>query len=102
MDAYRLLFQGKSIQSGPFDAYSQTTDVVPYEPKEVVPYEPAPVPVTVREQIARLIDVKSIMTLILICTLCYMAINGRELDERFMTIIVSVVTFYFSYQSKKG
>lgn len=81
---------------------SQTTDVVPYEPKEVVPYEPAPVPVTVREQIARLIDVKSIMTLILICTLCYMAINGRELDERFMTIIVSVVTFYFSYQSKKG
>jgi hypothetical protein len=59
-------------------------------------------PVTIIEQIAKLIDVKSIITFMLIGTLCYLAINGKALDQQFMTIVTAVVTFYFSYQVKKN
>ena len=43
-----------------------------------------------------------IITVMLIGTLCYLAINGRTLDQQFMTIVTAVVTFYFSYQVKKN
>ena len=56
---------------------------------------------TILGQVANLIDVKSIMTIILVCTLCYLVINSKELDDKFMTIVTAVVTFYFSYQKKK-
>lgn len=59
-------------------------------------------PVTIIEQIAKLIDVKSIITFMLIGTLCYLAVNGKALDQQFMTIVTAVVTFYFSYQVKKN
>ena len=55
----------------------------------------------VRVKVASLIEVKSIMTIILVLTLCWQVITGKELDERFMTIVTAVVTFYFSYQTKK-
>ena len=58
--------------------------------------------VTIREQIAKLIDVKSLMTFALIGTLCYLQIEGKQLDQQFMTIVTAVVTFYFSYQVKKN
>ncbi|MBQ1809965.1 MAG: hypothetical protein II016_02390 [Erysipelotrichaceae bacterium] len=58
--------------------------------------------VTIREQIAKLIDVKSLMTFALIGTLCYLQIEGKQLDQQFMTIVTAVVTFYFSYQVKKS
>ena len=56
---------------------------------------------TIIGQIAALIDVKSIMTFLLVTTLCYLVIHGKELDDKFMTIVTAVVTFYFSYQVKK-
>ena len=93
----------------------------PIEPEpEPTPADPEPLPevpeiiiddgeeekmdqkVTIVEQIAKLIDVKSIITFMLIGTLCYLAINGRTLDQQFMTIVTAVVTFYFSYQVKKN
>jgi hypothetical protein len=46
--------------------------------------------------------VKSLMTFALIGTLCYLAINGKELDQQFMSTVTAVVTFYFSYQIKKN
>lgn len=58
--------------------------------------------ITIREQVAKLIDVKSLITFGLIGTLCYLAINGKELDSQFMTIVTAVTTFYFSYQVKKN
>ena len=58
--------------------------------------------VTIREQIAKLIDVKSLMTFELIGTLCYLQIEGKQLDQQFMSIVTAVVTFYFSYQIKKN
>ena len=56
---------------------------------------------TIPGQIANLIDVKSIMTIILVVTLCHLVITGKALDDKFMTIVTAVVTFYFSYQVKK-
>ncbi len=58
--------------------------------------------VTIHEQIAKLIDVKSLITFALIGTLCYLSITGEELNQQFMTIVTAVVTFYFSYQVKKS
>lgn len=58
--------------------------------------------VTIKEQIAKLIDVKSLMTFALIGTLCYMQITGKPIDQQFMTIVTAVTTFYFSYQVKKN
>lgn len=59
-------------------------------------------PVTIIEQIAKLIDVKSIITFALIGTLCYLNITGQPVDQQFMTVVTAVVTFYFSYQVKKN
>ena len=56
---------------------------------------------TIKGQVANLIDVKSIMTIILVCTLCYLVVSDKELNDKFMTIVTAVVTFYFSYQVKK-
>lgn len=90
------------------------------EPEPEKPADPQPLPevpeiiiddreeekmdkeVTIREQIAKLIDVKSLMTFALIGTLCYLQIEGKQLDQQFMTIVTAVVTFYFSYQVKKN
>lgn len=58
--------------------------------------------VTIVEQIAKLIDVKSIITFMLIGTLCYLAVNGKSLDQQFMTIVTAVTTFYFSYKVQKN
>ena len=54
------------------------------------------------KKIAKLIDVKSIITFALIGTLCYLNITGKPVDQQFMTVVTAVVTFYFSYQVKKG
>ena len=90
------------------------------EPEPEKPADPQPLPevpeiiiddreeekmdkeVTIREQIAKLIDVKSLMTFALIGTLCYLQIEGKQLDQQFMSIVTAVVTFYFSYQIKKN
>ena len=58
--------------------------------------------VTIREQIARLIDVKSLITFELIGTLCYMQITGKPVDQQFMVVVTAVITWYFSYQVKKS
>jgi len=59
-------------------------------------------PVTIIEQIAKLIDVKSIITFALIGTLCYLNIEGKAVDQQFMTVVTAVVTFYFSYKVQKN
>lgn len=57
--------------------------------------------VTIVEQIAKLIDVKSIITFALVGTLCYLQITGKAIDQQFMTVVTAVVTFYFTRQVMK-
>ena len=56
---------------------------------------------TVKGQLAKLIDVKSIMTVMVISCLCYLVVTGQPIDEKFMQIVVAIMTFYFGYQANK-
>ena len=75
--------------------------VAPQEEDEMNDESNVPAQKTILGQIAALIDVKSIMTIMLVVTLCHLVYSGKELDDKFMTIVTAVVTFYFSYQVKK-
>lgn len=54
-----------------------------------------------KEKFAKLIDVKSIMTLLLTVVFCILAITGVISGSEFLTIFVTVVGFYFGTQSNK-
>lgn len=56
---------------------------------------------TVQGQLAKLIDVKSIITIMVMFCMCYLVITGQSIDEKFMQILVAVMTFYFGYQTNK-
>ena len=55
-----------------------------------------------KEKIAKLIDVKSIMTLLLTIVFCVMALTGVISGADFLTIFTVVVAFYFGTQSAKA
>lgn len=54
-----------------------------------------------RERIARLIDVKSIVTLILTAVFAYLAIAKPAIPSDYMTIFTVVIAFYFGTQATK-
>lgn len=58
--------------------------------------------VKVISKIADLIDVKSIMTVMVIYTLCYLTINLIPIDEKFFQIAQYITIFYFGYQVGKA
>ena len=53
-----------------------------------------------KERFAKLIDVKSIVTLLLTGVFCYLSIVGK-LPTEFLTIYTTVVSFYFGVQYAK-
>ena len=53
-----------------------------------------------KEKLAKLVDVKSIMTLMLTITFCALTLAERVSVE-FMTIYTMIVGFYFGTQSMK-
>lgn len=54
-----------------------------------------------KERLAKLIDVKSIMTLLVTLTFCYKAVFGDIDVQQFMTIFSVIVAFYFGTQANK-
>lgn len=54
-----------------------------------------------KERIAKLIDVKSIVTLVLTIVFAALSISGRLSAEQFLTIFTTVVAFYFGTQTRK-
>lgn len=54
-----------------------------------------------KEKLAKLIDVKSIVTIILTIIFSYLAVVGIITGSEFLTIFVMVIGFYFGTQSKK-
>ena len=54
-----------------------------------------------KEKIAKLIDVKSIMTIMLTLVFCILALCGVISGSEFMTIFAIVVSFYFGTQAMK-
>ena len=53
------------------------------------------------EKLKKLIDVKSIMTLMLTVVFCVLAVIGRVTADQFVTIFTVIVGFYFGTQSMK-
>lgn len=54
-----------------------------------------------KEKLAKMIDVKSIMTLLMTGAFVYLAINGVLTAEQFLTTFTLVVSFYFGVQTGK-
>ena len=54
-----------------------------------------------KEKLCKLIDVKSLVTLIHTCVIAYLGIVDREVPETFKTIYVMIIGFYFGTQHAK-
>ena len=54
-----------------------------------------------KERLAKLISVKSIMTLLMTIVFCYLAIVGVITAELFLPIFTTIVAFYFGTQYQK-
>lgn len=55
-----------------------------------------------KEKLAKLIDVKSIMTLALTAGFVALTCTGEISGEQFLTIFTMIVGFYFGTQSEKS
>ena len=55
-----------------------------------------------KEKFAKLIDVKSIMTLLLTVVFCVLALTRVISGQEFLTIFTVIVGFYFGTQSQKA
>lgn len=55
-----------------------------------------------KERIAKLIDVKSLVTIILTAVFGYLSVSGNIAPEQFLTIYTVVVGFYFGTQYQKN
>ena len=56
---------------------------------------------SIKERLAKLIDIKSIITLALTVVFCFLSITGTIAASQFLTIFITVVSFYFGTQVKK-
>lgn len=55
-----------------------------------------------KEKLAKLINVKTIITILLTIVFCFLCITGVVGAELFMTVFTVVVGFYFGNQANKG
>lgn len=53
-----------------------------------------------KEQITKLISVKSIVTLLLTAVFSYLSVVGRMTSEDFKLVFVMIMTYYFSKKDK--
>lgn len=55
-----------------------------------------------KEKLKKLIDVKSLVTLILTVVFSALAIKGQVTAEQFQTVFTTVIAFYFGVQYQKS
>ena len=54
-----------------------------------------------KEKLAKLLNVKSLVTLVLTGVFSALALNGTISGEQFLTIFTVIISFYFGTQAKK-
>lgn len=54
-----------------------------------------------KEKLAKLIDVKSIVTIILTAIFAYLSVVGLVTAQEFLTVFTVVIAFYFGTQAQK-
>lgn len=55
-----------------------------------------------KEKLAKLINVKSIVTILLTLVFCYLSIKGTISENLFMAVFSTVMAFYFGTQHEKN
>ena len=55
-----------------------------------------------KQKFAKLIDVKSIVTILLTAVFCVLAVKNNVSSEQFLTIFTVVISFYFGTQYQKN
>lgn len=55
-----------------------------------------------KEKLARLISVKSIVTIVLTAVFAYLAIVGVVSGQEFLTVFTVVIAFYYGTQAQKN
>lgn len=55
-----------------------------------------------KERLAKLLTIKSIVTLLLTIVFCYLSITGAISAQLFMTVFTVVIAFYFGTQHEKS
>lgn len=58
--------------------------------------------VKIKERIIKLIDVKSLVTLILTVVFAVLSVRREISDEQFLTVFTTVIAFYFGTQHQKN
>jgi len=56
----------------------------------------------VKEKIAKLVDVKSLVTLTLTGVFSFLSVTGKISGEQFLTIFTVIISFYFGTQFTKN
>lgn len=56
---------------------------------------------SIKDRIAKLIDLKSILSLVVIIGMTVGFFKGMILPEMYMTVVTSIITFYFAKADKK-
>ena len=51
--------------------------------------------------ISNLLKVKSITTLALILTTCYLVVKGKEIDSNFLMMASAIITYFFTKVEKE-
>ena len=54
-----------------------------------------------KDKLAKLINVKSIVTIILCGVFSYLSIVGKIMPDQFMTVFTVIIAFYFGTQFEK-
>jgi len=54
-----------------------------------------------KEKLAKLINVKSIVTIVLTGLFVYLAVTGKVTGEQFIVIFTTIIAFYFGTQTEK-
>ena len=55
-----------------------------------------------KEKFAKLIDVKSIVTIVLTAVFAYLAVSGTITGQEFLTVFTVIIAFYFGTQAQKA
>lgn len=55
-----------------------------------------------KEKLAKLIDVKSIVTIVLVGVFSFLAVRGDITGQEFLTVFTVVISFYFGTQAQKA
>lgn len=54
------------------------------------------------DKLAKLVDVKSIVTLVLAGVFAYLSVRGTLTGQEFLTVFTVVISFYFGTQAQKA